>query len=82
MCNVHPEMSGYIIVMNNPFFVLTDKDGKYVIPDVPAGKYRLSTWHKNLETVTKEVTVPAEGTIMVNFELVVGDPVNLSNILK
>lgn len=82
LCNVHPEMSAYIIVLKNPYFALTVQDGKYIISNVPAGNYRLSTWHKNLKTVTKEITVPAEGTVKINFELTIGDPVNLLKRLQ
>lgn len=82
LCNVHPEMSAYIIVLKNPFFALTDADGKYVISNVPAGKYKLSTWHKNLATMTKEVTVSENGTVAVYFELTIGDPANFLKLLE
>ncbi len=82
LCNVHPQMSAYIIVLKNPYFALTDEDGKYVISNVPESRYRISTWHKNLETVTKIVQVPADGIVEVNFELTIGDPINLLNLLK
>ena len=82
LCNVHPEMSAYIIVLQNPFFALTDNDGKYLISNVPSGKYRLSTWHKNLETATIEVNVPADGAVEINFESTIGKPANLLKLFN
>ena len=35
LCNVHPEMSGYIVVSPTPYFALTDAEGNYKIADVP-----------------------------------------------
>ncbi|MFQ5751027.1 MAG: carboxypeptidase regulatory-like domain-containing protein [bacterium] len=82
LCNVHPEMSAFIIVLKNPYFALTDQEGNYVISNVPAGRYRLSTWHKNLETVTRTVVVPEDGIAEMNFELTIGDPADLVKLLQ
>ena len=37
LCNVHPEMLGYIIVLQNPYFALTDNAGKYEIKECASG---------------------------------------------
>jgi len=39
LCNVHPEMSGYIFVVPTPYFAVTDKEGNFVIKNVPPGIY-------------------------------------------
>ena len=41
LCNVHAEMEGYVVVLQNPFFFRTDENGNYTIKDVPAGSYTL-----------------------------------------
>jgi len=66
LCNVHPEMSGYIIVVPTPYFALTDKEGNYTIKDVPPGKYTLTTWSEEAKPVTQAVTVGA-GAANVNL---------------
>jgi plastocyanin len=59
LCNVHPEMSGYIIVVPTPYFAVTDKDGNFEIKNVPAGKYTLKTWSEDGKPTTQTVEVGA-----------------------
>jgi plastocyanin len=61
LCNVHPEMSGYVIVVTAPYFAVTDKDGNYEIKNVPAGKYTLKTWSEDGKPATQAVEVSAGG---------------------
>ena len=46
LCMVHAEMSAYVIVTETPYFATTSKDGKFVLKDVPPGKYTLKVWHE------------------------------------
>ena len=55
LCNVHPEMSGYVVVVPTPYFAVTDKDGNYEIKNVPAGKYTLKTWSEDGKPTTQAV---------------------------
>jgi plastocyanin len=64
LCNVHPEMSGYIVVSPTPYFAQTDASGSFKIDDVPDGKYSLVIWHEGAKAQTKPVTVA--GTIAAN----------------
>jgi plastocyanin len=45
-CNVHPTMSAVIHVMPTPYYAFADTAGNYAIPNVPAGKYRLTAWNE------------------------------------
>jgi plastocyanin len=66
LCNVHPEMSGYIVVAPTPYFAVTNKDGEYEIKDVPPGKYTLTTWSEEGKPVTQVVDVTA-GPVTINL---------------
>ncbi len=68
LCNVHPEMVGYVIVLQNPYFALTDNSGKYEIKNVPPGTYKLKVWHEKLQEASKEVIVGEGKTVSVEFE--------------
>ena len=59
LCNVHPEMSGYIVVVATPYFAVTDKDGNFEIKNIPAGKYTLKTWSEDGKPTTQEIDVSA-----------------------
>ena len=61
LCNVHPEMNGYIVVAPTPYFAVTDKNGNYEIKNVPPGKYTLKTWSENGKPTTLAVEVTAGG---------------------
>ncbi len=69
LCNVHAEMSAFVLVLDNPYFSLTGRDGAFKIENVPPGTYKLSAWHEKLRTVTKDVTVEAGKTTSVDFQL-------------
>ena len=61
LCNVHPEMSGYVVVVATPYFAVTDTDGNYEIKNVPAGKYTLKTWSEDGKPTTQSVDVSGSG---------------------
>jgi plastocyanin len=66
LCNVHPEMNGYIVVSPTPYFALTDKSGNYEIKNVPPGKYTLKTWSEDGKVTTQAVEVAA-GTVTADL---------------
>ena len=57
LCNVHPEMSGYVVVVPTPYFAVTDKDGNFEIKNIPAGKYTLKAWSEDGKPTTQEIDV-------------------------
>jgi len=61
LCNVHPEMSGYIVVSPTPYFAESDASGNYKIDNVPDGKYNVVAWHEGMKTQTKSVDVAGSG---------------------
>jgi plastocyanin len=61
LCNVHPEMNGYIVVSPTPYYAVSDKNGNYEIKNLPAGKYTLKTWSEDGKVTTQAVEVTATG---------------------
>lgn len=66
LCNVHPEMSGYIFVVPTPYFAVTDKEGNFTIRNVPPGQYTLKTGSESAKSATQAVTV-GSGAVSVNL---------------
>jgi plastocyanin len=60
LCNVHPEMAGYIVISPTPYFVVTDKNGSYKIDNVPDGQYNVVAWHEGAKNQTKPLTVSGD----------------------
>jgi len=54
-CNIHPTMSAIIAVLDSPYLSVSDKHGKFVIPNVPPGSYHLHVIHERAtpETLNK-----------------------------
>jgi plastocyanin len=69
LCRVHPEMEGYIVVLQNAHFAVSGKDGHYAIEGVPAGSYTLAVWHPKAKAQPKPVTVAADKPATVDFVL-------------
>ncbi|MFZ0312780.1 MAG: hypothetical protein WAL85_08750 [Candidatus Korobacteraceae bacterium] len=51
-CNIHPEMSAVVVVLNSPYFATTNKQGDVTIPNVPAGRYMLHVWNESAQPAT------------------------------
>jgi plastocyanin len=66
LCNVHPEMGAYVLVLQNPYFAQLDGSGKFRIADVPPGDYVVKAWYQG-KTKQQNVKVPAKGSITVSF---------------
>jgi plastocyanin len=65
-CDVHPWMKAWVTVVDSPYFSVSGKDGKFVIKNVPPGKYTITANHRKLGAQTQEVEVK-DGDATVNF---------------
>ena len=61
-CDLHPWMTGYLMVFDHPFFAVTGEDGSFEIKGVPAGKQNVVVWQEKVGYVTPgfAVGVPVE----------------------
>lgn len=72
ICNVHSWMTGYICVVDSPFFAVTDEKGEFTLPDgLPPGKYKLQVDHLKAGTAAADIEVAAGKGAEVTFELAV-----------
>ena len=56
-CDVHPWMTAYIAVVENPLFAVTGDDGSFEIKNIPAGSYTLSAWHEQYGQMEQKIVV-------------------------
>jgi plastocyanin len=66
-CNVHAWMNAYVGAVEHPHFAVTDENGRFSIPQLPAGTLTLEIWHERLGTQTQQVTVAPKETTEVAF---------------
>lgn len=66
-CNVHPWMKGYIAVLKNPYFAVTDKEGHFNLKDLPPGTYTITAWQEKLGTSMQKITVGAGESKTLDF---------------
>src|SRR6266568_5690887 len=43
-CDIHEHMRGLILVLNTPYFVMTDPEGRFRLGGLPSGHYTLKAW--------------------------------------
>ena len=69
-CGFHAYMESWAIAVDNPYYVLTDENGRFSIEDVPPGTYDLRAWHPGIKQVVKQqVTIEPGANLTIDFQL-------------
>jgi plastocyanin len=73
-CNIHPQMSAVVVVVDTPYFAVSDARGEVSIRQVPPGRYRLNFWEehcppKTLDELSRRVTVGEGATSLGSIQL-------------
>jgi plastocyanin len=66
-CDIHEHMRGLILVLNTPYFVMTDTDGHFRLSGLPVGRYTLKAWIDSRTTREKPVELKNGQTLHVDF---------------
>jgi plastocyanin len=69
LCRVHPDMLAFVVVLETPYFALTDQAGRFRIANVPPGKYTLVAWSEEYDFMERPVTVSAGKEATVDLTL-------------
>lgn len=62
LCNVHPEMTAYLIVVPSSHYATTDANGEYTIHDVSDGVHNITVWHEGMKQQSRQVNVSGSTT--------------------
>ena len=69
-CGFHAYMESWAIAVDNPYYVLTDENGRFSLEDVPPGTYDLRAWHPGIKQVMKKpVTIEPGANLTIDFQL-------------
>jgi plastocyanin len=60
-CNIHAQMTSYVVVVSTPYFTQAGADARWKIASVPAGKWELHVWHERAPEVVQDIEVSAAG---------------------
>jgi plastocyanin len=66
-CDIHEHMRALILVLDTPYFVITDAEGRYRLSGLPAGHYTLKAWLTSKTTREQPVSLTNGATLNVNF---------------
>lgn len=66
-CDIHEHMRGLILVLNTPYFVMTDPEGRFRLGGLPSGHYTLKAWIDSKTTRERTVTLKSGETARVDF---------------
>jgi hypothetical protein len=69
LCNVHQEMSAFIVVLKNPYFTVVRTGQKFQILNVPAGSHRVLCWQEELKAKQLIVNVPERGSVTADCSM-------------
>jgi len=66
-CDIHEHMRGLILVLNTPYFLITDTEGRFRLSGLPEGHYTLRAWIDSRTTREKPVDLKNGQTLHVDF---------------
>src|SRR5215813_13845114 len=74
-CNIHPEMSAAVVVVDSPYYAITNRTGQFSIPNVTPGNYQLNVWHERGKSESprdypRAVSISAENSSLGTIRLV------------
>lgn len=61
-CDLHPWMNAWVFVTDTPYVAISDAEGKFKIPDLAPGEYKLTVWHERLPRVEAAVVIKPDGS--------------------
>lgn len=79
-CNIHPEMSAVVVVVDTPYYAVSNRAGEFTVPNVPPGRYALSVWHERHkperpDEYPREVRISQASTSLGVIRLIESDQV-------
>ena len=66
-CDIHEHMRGLILVLDTPYFTMTDPDGRFQLNGLPTGNYKLKAWVNSNTTREQQVELRAGSKAHVDF---------------
>lgn len=72
-CHLHSHMSSIVRVFDHPYFAIPERDGQFMIPNVPPGPHKVTAWHERAGKATQAVVLAGGKTLDLRFSLPLRD---------
>jgi plastocyanin len=66
-CDIHEHMRALILVLDTPYFVMSDAEGRFRLSGLPPGHYTLKAWLSSRTTLERSVELASGSTVHVNL---------------
>lgn len=67
-CNLHPFLQTHGLFVDNPYYTITDSQGRFEIKDIPPGTYEVTAWHPYLPAETGTITIEPGKAAALDFQ--------------
>jgi len=67
-CNLHPFLQSRGVMVDNPYYAITDEEGRFSIKDIPPGTYKIIAWHPFIPNQIGTITIEPEKQSILDFE--------------
>lgn len=67
-CNLHPFLQTHGLFVDNPYYTVTDAEGRFEIRDIPEGTYEVIAWHPFIPMQEGTVTIKPGNKVELNFQ--------------
>lgn len=67
LCNIHPGMASYIVVVDSPYFGVTDRDGMLELRGVPPGTYTYHAWRAGHAPISNTLTIAPDARLDIQW---------------
>ena len=64
-CDIHHHMRGFVVVSPSPWVQVCDRDGRFTLAGVPAGRYVLNVWHEMGDPLRSDLEVKDAQSVLV-----------------
>ncbi|WP_228768397.1 hypothetical protein [Shewanella sp. TC10] len=76
-CNIHDWMSGHVLVVDTPFYAVTNNLGQVEFDSVPDNEYQLDIWHPQLQIednkYSQKVSTPLSDSLTIQINASMDD---------
>ena len=70
-CNIHDWMSGHVLVVDTPYYGVTDSNGNVTFDELPDSEYQLVVWHPQLRAdnnqFSQTITTPLAEALTIQI---------------